>query len=35
MPLAGMPGTGSITAGGAGAAGSTDCPKGVVWNQDP
>jgi hypothetical protein len=35
MPLAGMPGTGSITAGGAGAAGATDCPKGVVWNQDP
>lgn len=35
MPLAGMPGTGSITAGGAGAAGDTDCPKGVVWNQDP
>lgn len=35
MPLAGMPGTGSITAGGAGAAGTTDCPKGVVWNQDP
>ena len=34
MPLAGMPGTGSITAGGAGAAGATDCPKGVVWNQD-
>jgi hypothetical protein len=35
MPLAGMPGTGSITAGGASAAGATDCPKGVVWNQDP
>jgi hypothetical protein len=35
MPLAGMPGTGAITAGGAGAAGDTDCPKGVVWNQDP
>ena len=35
MPLAGMPGTGSITAASAGAAGSTDCPKGVVWNQDP
>jgi hypothetical protein len=35
MPLAGMPGTGAITAGGAGAAGNTDCPKGVVWNQDP
>jgi hypothetical protein len=35
MPLAGMPGTGSITAEGAGAAGATDCPKGVVWNQDP
>jgi hypothetical protein len=35
MPLAGMPGTGSITAGGAGAAGATACPKGVVWNQDP
>jgi len=35
MPLAGMPGTGSITAVGAGAAGATDCPKGVVWNQDP
>ncbi len=35
MPLAGMPGTGSITAAGAGAAGNTDCPKGVVWNQDP
>jgi hypothetical protein len=35
MPLAGMPGTGSITAASAGAAGDTDCPKGVVWNQDP
>lgn len=35
MPLAGMPGTGAITAGGAGAAGATDCPTGVVWNQDP
>jgi len=34
MPLAGMPGTGSITAASAGAAGATDCPKGVVWNQD-
>lgn len=34
MPLAGMPGTGSITAASAGAAGDTDCPKGVVWNQD-
>lgn len=35
MPLAGMPGTGSITMPSAGAAGDTDCPKGVVWNQDP
>lgn len=35
MPLAGMPGTGSITAASAGAAGDTDCPKGVVWNEDP
>lgn len=34
MPLAGMPGTGSITAASAGAAGATACPKGVVWNQD-
>jgi hypothetical protein len=34
MPLAGMPGTGSITAASAGAAGDTACPKGVVWNQD-
>jgi hypothetical protein len=34
MPLAGMPGGGSVTMPSAGSAAETDCPKGVTWNRD-